>query len=140
MLTWCVRLVISITPSFIKKFLYYLKVLLVYDTSFRGALAYAIISVLGLCYSHKFFLLHQIFIFTKVELLDNVFQAAMYNPKQLLSVSVLGVVFLFVFCVLSYETYAQNLHENPESECDTILGCTINLYVSGTLGGGMEQF
>lgn len=115
LLSWMLQLAISVTPEFIKKFFYYLKVLLVYDTSFRGTLAYAVISLLGLFYSHHFFLLHQIFIFTKIEALDNVFQAVMSNPQQLISVSLLGVVFLFVFCMLSYETYAKNLHENPES-------------------------
>jgi hypothetical protein len=42
-----------------------------------------------------------------------VFQAVLYSPKQLLSVSLLGVVFVYVFCIIGYETYAKTLHENP---------------------------
>jgi hypothetical protein len=86
---------------------------LLYDSSFKGALAYTVISLLGLFYSHKFFLLHQMFIFTKIDTLDNVFQAVLHNPQQLLSVSLLGIVFIYVFCILGYETYAKSMHVNP---------------------------
>jgi hypothetical protein len=105
-----IHLITGLTPSFIKKFFYYLKVLLLYDSSFKGVLVYTVISLLGLFYSHQFFLLHQMFIFTKVDILDNVFQAVLYNPKMLLSVSLLGIVFVYVFCLLGYETYAKSLH------------------------------
>jgi hypothetical protein len=38
--------------------------------------------------------------------LSNVFNAVVYNLRQLLSVGLLGVVFAFVFCLVFYEIYA----------------------------------
>lgn len=38
--------------------------------------------------------------------LSNVFNAIVYNLRQLLSVGLLGVVFVYVFCFVFYETYA----------------------------------
>lgn len=34
--------------------------------------------------------------------LSNVFNAIVYNLKQLLSVGLLGVVFVYVFCLVSF--------------------------------------
>lgn len=38
--------------------------------------------------------------------LSNVFNAIVYNLRQLLSVGLLGIVFVYVFCLVFYETYA----------------------------------
>lgn len=34
------------------------------------------------------------------------FKAITYNLNQLFSVSMLGIVFVYVFCLIFYETYA----------------------------------
>jgi hypothetical protein len=69
-----------------------------------------------------------------------VFKAVAHSPIQLISVSLLGVIFVYVFCVLGYDTYVASLVDSPAIECDGVLECIVNLYVSGTVGGGMENF
>jgi len=41
--------------------------------------------------------------------LENVFKAITFNLKQLFSVGLLGIVFVYVFCLIFYETYALEL-------------------------------
>jgi len=49
-------------------------------------------------------------------------------------------VFVYVFCLIFYETYALELMAdiNPKEACDTIYGCILDLYVSGTIGGSVD--
>ena len=73
--------------------------------------------------------------------LSNVFNAIVYNLRQLLSVGLLGIVFVYVFCLVFYETYALDMMKEAGPEaCDSIYGCILDLYVSGTIGGSVESF
>ena len=73
--------------------------------------------------------------------LSNVFNAIVYNLGQLASVGSLGIVFVYVFCLVFYETYALEMMSDAGDEaCDSILGCILDLYVSGTIGGSVDSF
>ena len=73
--------------------------------------------------------------------LSNVFNAIVYNLPQLASVGSLGIVFVYVFCLVFYETYALEMMSSDGDEaCYSILGCILDLYVSGTIGGSVESF
>lgn len=67
------------------------------------------------------------------------FKAITFNLDQLFSVGLLGLVFVYVFCLIFYETYALELmaDKDPKETCDTIYGCILDLYVSGTIGGSI---
>lgn len=67
---------------------------------------YLMASVFGTFYSQPIFLLYIIFFFMKNDTLSNVFNAIVYTFGQLVSVGMLGFVFLYVFCLVFYETYS----------------------------------
>ena len=123
--SWLVRVLISIVayPPFslvaklpyVDTLLKYMKILFVYDTQqFLVVLIFAAISVMGTFYETKYFTLHLIFIFTRIELLENVFKAIAKNFKQLLYVSLLGIVFVYSFCIVTYRIYGPDLHAEED--------------------------
>ena len=69
------------------------------------------------------------------------FKAITYNLNSLFSVGILGLVFVYIFCLIFYETYALDLaaESDPKTSCYTIYGCILDLYVSGSIGGSVEQ-
>lgn len=89
-----------------------LMIILKYDEKFFYVISYFIASVLGTFYYQGLFLLYIIFFFMENETLSNVFNAIVYNLKQLLSVSLLGVVFVYVFSLIFFETYSLQLMVN----------------------------
>jgi hypothetical protein len=70
-------------------------------------------------YDQKLFMLYILFYFMKNETLENVFKAITFNINQLLSVGVLGLVFVYVFCLIFYESYALDLFadKDPNEMC-----------------------
>ena len=68
------------------------------------------------------------------------FNAIFYNLNQLFSVGLLGVVFVYIFSLIFYETYALDImaEKDPDEACDTIISCIMDLYVSGNIGGTVE--
>lgn len=103
---------------------------------------YLITSLLGTFYSQTAFLIYIIYFFLENEILSNVFNAIFYNLNQLFSVGLLGVVFVYIFSLISYETYALDImaEKDPDEVCDSIIGCIMDLYVSGNIGGSVEEF
>ena len=67
--------------------------------------------------------------------LENVFKAITFNLKGLSSVGLLGAVFVYIFCLIFYDTYAISMA--ADSDCYTIYGCIMDLYVSGTIAGSV---
>ena len=57
-------------------------------------------------------------------------------------VSVLGVLFIFVFSFTSFNTYVDNIYEEDEpiESCDTLISCMITLVNSGVVGSDMEYW
>lgn len=83
-----------------------LGVLIRYDAKFLYIAAYLLSSVFGTFYSQTVFLCYILFYFMENDTLSNVFNAIVYNLSQLLSVGALGIVFVYIFCLVFYETYA----------------------------------
>lgn len=54
----------------------------------------------------------------------------------------LGLVFVYVFCLIFYESYALEIvvEQDPKEMCESIVYCILDLYVSGTIGGSVEEF
>lgn len=111
------------------------------DEKFSYVVVYIASSLLGTFYDQKLFMFYILFYFMKNQTLENVFKAITFNISQLLSVGVLGLVFVYVFCLIFYETYALELmaDKEPKEMCDGIIFCILDLYVSGTIGGSVQQ-
>lgn len=92
-----------------------LGVLIRYDAKFLYILAYLLSSAFGMFYSQSIFLCYILFFFMENDHLSNVFNAIVYNLQQLLSVGLLGVVFVYVFCLVFYETYALEMMKQAGS-------------------------
>lgn len=65
--------------------------------------------------------------------------------KQLLLVSFLGVLFLYIFSVVSFdnyfsEIYSENDFESEGSTCNSLISCMITLTLSGVVGDGMTHW
>ena len=76
------------------------------DEKFSNVTFYFLSSLLGTFYDQKLFMLYILFYFMKNSTLENVFKAITFNINQLLSVGMLGLVFVYVFCLIFYESYA----------------------------------
>lgn len=54
----------------------------------------------------KLFMLYILYYFMMNESLENVFKAITFNLNSLFSVGLLGAIFVYIFCLIFYETYA----------------------------------
>jgi len=65
--------------------------------------------------------------------------------KQLLLVSFLGVLFLYIFSVVSFDNYFSEIYsekdfESEGSTCNSLISCMITLTLSGVVGDGMTHW
>ncbi len=67
-----------------------------------SAMIFVVISFLGTFYKQYFFMIHQFSIFSRINVLQNVFKAIAFNALQLIIVSSLGIVFVYVFSLISF--------------------------------------
>ena len=95
---------IGIILTFISKS--YLGIMFRFDAKFPYIFSYLLVSTLGTFYDQKYFLIYGLFFFMEHDTLSNVFNAIVYNITQLISVSSLGIVFVYVFCLVFFETYS----------------------------------
>lgn len=79
--------------------------------------------------------------FVGISLLTNVFKAILNNLELLGLLSGLAGCFILVFNVMSLNTYTEVVYgeEVPESPCEDIVGCVLELYTSGAIGDDMDQ-
>ena len=53
----------------------------------------------------------------------------------------MGVVFVLIFCTVTFSNYMKNVYEEETDEmCDSMLSCIMALYVSGAIGETMDKF
>lgn len=71
---------------------------------------FTLASFIGTFYKKYFYILHQFSIFSRINVLQNVFQAIAYNAKQLLIVSSLGIIFVYVFSLIGFEQYVDSIY------------------------------
>lgn len=79
-----------------------LGILIRFDSKFLYILAYLLSSLFGVFYSQTIFLFYILFFFMENDHLSNVFNAIAYNLSPLFSVGLLGVVFMYVFCLVFF--------------------------------------
>ena len=54
----------------------------------------------------------------------------------------MGVVFVVIFCTVTFSNYMKNVYEDASLNemCDGMVGCILDLYVSGTIVETMDKF
>lgn len=80
----------------------------------------------------QFFALHLLEPFSKIAIMKSVFEAVIFNAQQLLTVSLLGVFFVYTFSLVSLSFNVLGLPAEKES-CENVMDCVLSLYVSGTV-------
>jgi hypothetical protein len=73
---------------------------------------------------------------SKYKTLRNVIQAITLNIKQLFFVSLLILVFVYVFNMISieFDLYLPFIYEAEEEKCEVLKDCIMSLYTSGIVG------
>ncbi|KAM3147677.1 hypothetical protein pb186bvf_000005 [Paramecium bursaria] len=100
-----------------------------------------LLSFYGTFFNTYIFVIHVVEIFSRNPLLKNVFQAISQNAKQLQSVALLGVLFVFAFSVISFSVYFDDIYQEQSSEtCDSLITCMITLITSGVIGNSMVHW
>ena len=68
------------------------------------------VSILGTFYNPTIFFIHIIDIFCQSEMLASIFKAIALNIQSLAYVSFMGVVFVVVFCTVTFSNYMKNVY------------------------------
>ena len=100
-------------------------------------------SFFGTFFHPPLFYIHIIDIVYNSKILANIFKAIASTLKSLAYVSLMGVVFVVIFCTVTFSNYMKNVYEDedPSEMCDSMMTCIIlALYVSGAIGETMEKF
>lgn len=99
-------------------------------------------SVMGTFYEPYLFTLQLLDIFIMIDVLRDIFEAIATNIKPLAIVSIMGVVFMFIFCLIGFSNYMKDIYqdESIDEMCSTVSGCILDMYVSGVIGETSGKF
>lgn len=86
------------------------------DNEFTYSAILLLASLLGTFFDMRLFVLYVLFYFMRHNVLENVFKAITSNIRQLFSVSLLGLVFAYVFCLIFLERYAKETIGDVEDD------------------------
>lgn len=78
---------------------------------FYRILIFVLVSFAGTFINPIVFYIHIIDIFCQAEMLASIFQAIALNVKSLMYISLLGAVFVGIFCTITFSNYMKNLYE-----------------------------
>ncbi len=129
--------------SFPAKAKYALTAVLEYESSFPQTFIYILASLGGFFWRTYLYTFHLLDIFSTIDTLQNVFAAVINTSKALMTLSVMGVVFVYIFCSITFENYVRNVYEPSEGlseRCEFLQSCIMDLYISGAIGETMEGF
>lgn len=92
-------------------------------------------SFFGTFFHPPLIFIHLIDIVCNSPILASIFQAIAKSLQGLAYVSLMGVVFVAIFCTVTFSNYMKNVYEDVEEDmCDDMLTCIIALYLSGAIG------
>lgn len=99
-------------------------------------------SFFGTFFHPPLFFIHLIDLVCNSPILASIFQAIAKSLQGLALVSLMGVVFVAIFCTVTFSNYMKNVYEDAAEEdmCDDMLSCIIALYLSEVIGATMEKF
>jgi sensor histidine kinase YesM len=74
--------------------------------------------------------------------MQSIFSAIRTGAAQLVIVLLLGVVFIYVFSIVTFNTYVVSIYEEeyPASSCESVIQCILTLYTSGVINDSMDEF
>ena len=76
------------------------------------------ISVFAVLFDPRWFAFNIFYLFTKLDVLKNIFSALTKNFKQMLAVCLFGGAFIFVFALITINSYLTAIYENEEIDID----------------------
>lgn len=100
-------------------------------------------SIVGTFYFPPLFFLHLIDIMAQVPKLGPILYCVVISSRPLLLVSMMGIVFTFIFCTVTFSNYMVDIYsiaDEIDDMCDNVLSCVVQLYISGSIGETMESF
>ncbi|EAR85423.2 transmembrane protein, putative (macronuclear) [Tetrahymena thermophila SB210] len=77
---------------------------------------------------------------------ENLYLAIFMKRRELILISFLGIIFLYIFSVLSFNNYylevysEDTLESESVNQCSTLLQCMITLILSGVVGNNMADW
>ncbi len=80
------------------------------SSEFWRVLLYVLVSFIGTFFYPPLFFIHIFDIFCNTPTLSNIFKAIGYNISSLLLVSMMGVVFVLIFCTVTFSNYMKNVY------------------------------
>ena len=101
------------------------------------------VSILGTFYEPYLFTIHFLEIFSMIDVLKDIFAAIAVSIKEIAIVSMMGVAFMFIFCLISFSNYMKDVYKEDESVdemCNSVSSCILDLYVSGVIGETTGKF
>eukprot|EP00919_Chromeraceae_sp_WS-2016_P017139 GHVR01040931.1.p1 GENE.GHVR01040931.1~~GHVR01040931.1.p1 ORF type:complete len:106 (+),score=4.03 GHVR01040931.1:466-783(+) len=104
---------------------------------------YVGVAFLGTFFHPPLFFIHIIDIFCYIPDLGDIFKAIALNIESIIYVSLMGVMFTFVFSAVTFSNYMKNIYEdgiNQSDMCSSMMDCISQLFVSGVIGETMEKF
>lgn len=112
------------------------------SVDFYRLVLYVGVSFLGTFYHPPLFFIHIIDIFCNNGDLANIFAAIASSIKSIMYVSLLGIVFVFIFCTVTFSNYMKDVYADADESdmCETIIDCLMQLFVSGVIGESMSEF
>lgn len=84
------------------------------SVDFYRLILYLGVSFLGTFYHSPLFFIHIIDIFCNNGDLANIFAAIASSLKSILYVSLLGIVFVFIFCTVTFSNYMKDVYADAE--------------------------
>lgn len=108
-------------------------------------LLFVTVSFYGTFVDPTIFFIHIIDIFCQSPLLANIFKAIANTIVPVGLVSFMGVIFVIIFCTVTFSNYTKDVYSEKEAKkpsqlCDSMGTCMMDLYVSGSIGETMSEF
>ena len=104
---------------------------------------FLVISMMGVVFDPRWLAFNIFYLFTKLDVLKNIFSALAKNFKQMLAVCLFGGAFVFVFALITLNSYLNAIYENEEIDidiskeghhCISLTSCIVSLYTQQIIG------
>ncbi|EGR34738.1 hypothetical protein IMG5_002710 [Ichthyophthirius multifiliis] len=78
-------------------------------------------------------------------IVENVYQSIFYKMKQLIIFSVLGIMFVYIFSVIAFENYINEIYKDLQviqnrQTCNSLIFCMMTLSLSDVIGSSMSDW
>ncbi|OAF67008.1 hypothetical protein A3Q56_05269 [Intoshia linei] len=99
-----------------------------------------IMSAMGSIYYGYFFSFHLLHVAQFNQLIKRAIQAVTKNGDSLLWVTLYGVVFLYIYALITFAVYRELKKDEDKMFCNTMYECMLTMMHSGPIGDGVFDF